>query len=649
MRNVMRLIVVLSSAALTTLVAPSEAGFIVDGFGVCTDPMDQKDARVARDGSGGAIIVWEDASNGYRIAAQRIDSQGRPQWGEQGIIVCEETGGQYNPLVVADGSGGAVVVWNDERNGEYDIYGQRLDPDGVIQWAAGGEGIVTKSGDQYLEEIIPESGGAIVAWTDWGDGLSDIKVEVQRIDAEGYILWVPSGLPVSSEAGNQEEPRLVSNGSGGAIVVWQDDRGDYDIYAQSMSAIGALWNTGGVAVCSEILGQYDPVVIPDGSGGAIVAWTDYRKGDSRCDIYAQRIDGSGTALWTAGGVAVCTAPEDQWCGAGTPDGSGGAIFAWEDRRSGVEDVYAQRVDAGGGRLWAYNGVAVCTASGIQWYIRAVPDGAGGAIVSWIDWRSGVPSDYDIYAQRVDASGIVRWTPNGAAVCTANDDQSDAEPISDGAGGVFLVWEDRRNGDYDIYASRIDTDGDPVATLLAAYSIDLDGAYPRLTWTLIEEPLDRKFSVSRSTDGGVSFEEIPDAGVTASGRVFLFVDAECMPGSECVYRVEMLYEGERTLLFEAGPISVPGLELVLHQNHPNPFNPSTTIEYVLPSASRVVLAVYDLSGRLVARLVDGEQPAGPHSVVWNGFGAGGAPVTSGIYFYRLQAGKMKVTRKMLLLR
>ena len=650
MQSVIRLIILLSFALLLIIV-PVEAGFIADGFGVYTGPTDQKDARIARDGSGGAIIVWEDAGSGYRIVAQRIDSQGRPQWGDQGIIVCDETGDQINPLLVADGSGGAIVVWNDERNGRYDIYGQRLNSDGAIQWASGGVGIVTKTGDQYLDGIITDSGGgAVVSWTDWGDGLSDLKVEVQRIDNAGSLLWAVSGVPVSNAAGIQAEPDLVPCSSGGAIVAWQDSRGDYDIYAQSISSAGAaLWDAGGIAVCAEVQGQYDPAIITDGAGGVIVAWTDYRRGDFRCDIYAQRLNIAGVGLWAAGGVAVCTAPEDQWYEAMKEDGFGGAIIAWRDFRAGEENVYVQRIDGAGAGLWSYNGVAVCTAVGNQWYIRTVSDGAGGAIVSWVDWRTGIPMDYNIYAQRVDASGAVRWVPDGAGICTADDDQSDAEPISDGAGGVFLVWEDRRNGNYDIYASRIDTDGDPVATLLAAYSIDLEEMSPRLTWTLIEEPGERGFFVFRSVDGGMSFVEIQDAAVSTEGRTCIFVDTDCLPGTDCIYRVEMLDEGALSLLFEVGPIRVPDLRLVLRQNHPNPFNPSTTIEYVLPTACRVFLAVYDPAGRLVASLVDIEQQAGPNTVVWNGHGASGKPLPSGIYFYRLHAGKLVETRKMLLLR
>jgi hypothetical protein len=480
--------------------------------------------------------------------------------------------------------------------------------------------------------------------------MSDIKVEAQRLDGAGSMLWGVSGVSVSNAAGYQEEPCLAPDGSGGAIIAWQDSRGDFDIYAQSISSAGAvLWDAGGEVMCAEAEGQYDPVIVSDGSGGAIVAWTDYRRGDFRCDVYAQRVDGSGAGLWTAGGVAVCTAAEDQWCEAIAGDGSSGAIIAWVDYRSGVEDVYAQRINAVGGGLWTYNGTAVCTAVGNQWYVRAIADGTGGAIISWVDWRSQVPLDYDIYAQRIDGTGLVRWTLGGVGICTESDDQSDAELAGDGFGGAFIVWEDRRNGDYDIYASRIDMDGEPVATFLSAYSIDIEGIWPRLTWTLMEKPGEMDFRVSRSIDRGATFQLISDADIIVDDRIYLFLDTDCPPGSDCIYRVEMIDKGESVLLFEAGPVSVPGMKFVLHQNHPNPFNPSTTIEYLLPSACRVRLSVYDPAGRMVVRLVDAEQPAGPHAVIWNGQDAGGRQLPSGIYFYSLRAGKLSTTRKMLLLR
>jgi hypothetical protein len=73
---------------------------------------------------------------------------------------------------------------------------------------------------------------------------------------------------------------------------------------------------------------------------------------------------------------------------------------------------------------------------------------------------------------------------------------------------------------------------------------------------------------------------------------------------------------------------------LHQNFPNPFNPSTTIRFTLPEKGRARLTVHDVRGRLVAVLADRELPRGEHSVPWHGTDAGGRAVSSGVYFYRL---------------
>jgi hypothetical protein len=89
---------------------------------------------------------------------------------------------------------------------------------------------------------------------------------------------------------------------------------------------------------------------------------------------------------------------------------------------------------------------------------------------------------------------------------------------------------------------------------------------------------------------------------------------------------------------AGPATI-----ALAQNTPNPFNPSTVIEYSLPTPQAVTLRVFDLAGRLVRELVNGPRAAGPHQVVFDGRG-----LASGVYVYELRAGQTSTSRKMLLI-
>ena len=89
--------------------------------------------------------------------------------------------------------------------------------------------------------------------------------------------------------------------------------------------------------------------------------------------------------------------------------------------------------------------------------------------------------------------------------------------------------------------------------------------------------------------------------------------------------------------------------VLHQNHPNPFNPSTTISFALPVRSDINLSVFNILGRKVATIADDTYEAGYHSLIWDGRDSEGREVSSGVYFYRLDTDKFSECRKMLLIK
>jgi len=273
--------------------------------------------------------------------------------------------------------------------------------------------------------------------------------------------WVPDGGLVCSE--NSTRPHAVADGTGGSIITWQDGRNPssgWDMYVQRMDASGTpVWTANGVALCNAVNYQYYPRAISDGAGGAIVAWYDHRNGGDY-NIYIQRVDAAGTPMWAVDGVAVCAAANDQIAEEIVSDGAGGAIVVWQDLRGGVAyDIYAQRVDASGVPKWAADGVPVCTAADQQTQPAIVSDGAGGVVVAWQDLRNGVGED--IYAQRMDGAGAPRWTPDGVALSAAANFQLSPAIAADGAGGAIVAWEDYRSGvRYDVYAQLVDGAGNP---------------------------------------------------------------------------------------------------------------------------------------------------------------------------------------------
>ncbi len=456
---------------------------------LCTAANDQTVPTMVPDGAGGAIVTWRDYRSGtsYDIYAQRISAGGVPLWMANGVVLCTAANEQSFPTIVPDGMGGAIVTWHDYRSGtNWDIYAQRISAGGVPQWTANGVPLCTAASSQSDPTIASDGmGGAIVTWRDYRSG-TNYDIYAQRVSAGGVPQWSANGVALCTAADSQESGKIVSDGAGGAIVTWQDRRSgtNADIYAQRVNAGGATqWTANGVSLCAAADNQYFPAIAPDGAGGAIISWDDNRSG-TNYDIYAQRVSAGGATQWTANGVALCTAANSQSSATIVADDAGGAIVTWQDSRSGTSnDIYAQRIGAGGVAQWTANGVALCTAANDQVATTITSDGAGGAIVAWRDDYS--LTNYDIYAQRVSASGVTQWTARGVALSTAAYHQSGPMIASDGAGGAIVAWNDSRSGTYDIYAQRVERYGqlgNPEPVIASVRDVRNDqGGFVRVAW------------------------------------------------------------------------------------------------------------------------------------------------------------------------
>ena len=319
-----------------------------DGAEVCTSASHQQFPTLTTDGAGGAIVTWFDFRSGnYDIYAQRIAPGGAMLWTANGVAISTAPRHQEYPTIVPDDAGGAIITWFDQRTGDSytfsDIYAQRISSDGTVQWTANGVPLCTATGDQSNPTIATDgASGAIVTWFDYRSGNYDIYA--QRIDASGTVQWAADGVALNTLPGEQAYPTIVSDAAGGAIVTWRDHGGgkNYDVRAQRISGAGATqWISQGVVVCSAADDQDDPTIIPDGAGGAIISWWDYRFNNG--DVYAARVLANGSLPWTPDGVVISKAVGSQILPAIAPDLSGGAILAWQDGRVADTDIYAQRV------------------------------------------------------------------------------------------------------------------------------------------------------------------------------------------------------------------------------------------------------------------------------------------------------------------
>ena len=528
-------------------------------------------------------------------------------WETNGNPVCTASGEQNNTAILSDGADGAFVVWQDWTSGAANLYLQHITSNGTVAagWPAAGLALCTAAGDQKAPALASDgAGGLFVAWEDYRAGGSDGNLYLQRITAAGAVAtgWPASGLALCTAVGGQGYPSVCSN-AGYVIVVWQDDRNgvDADIYAQRVSGTAAVqWAAGGIPLCAEVGHQMFPVVVGDGTNGAYVAWQDRR--DGLADIYAQRVNSLGVASWASNGRAVCTAIEDQLAPRVIADGFGGVVVTWDDYRDFSADVYAQRLDPAGNLMWTAPGVTLVADGAEQYGAQPVADGAGGAFVPWSDFRGG---SGDLYLQHVSGSGAIAsgWPLSGLPVCTTIGDQFDPVAAPDGSGGVIVAWDDARAGTsaVDIYAQRITSAG----TVASGWGVN--GV---LVCNAASNQLRPAIGASGSGDALVAWQD------ERSGLSDIYLRRITAAGA-----VDVPLADDPTLGLAPAP---------------NPSRGATLFRYRLATAGEVRLEIVDLAGRVVRRLVDGiPQNAGPHLERWDGRDQIGDQAAAGLYLVRLQ--------------
>jgi len=387
--------------------------------------------------------------------------------------------GPYGPSVpipptaiTGDNSGGAIAVYQIWRMSDSygQFYVQKISPEGDLLW--GEKGVLIGSGysefgdfDSYA--VSDGSGGAIVIWLEFpprAEGeLPSFQTHVAKINSEGNVEW-QKDIPGIDQA--------IPDGSGGVIIAY-DDRHD-NISVLKIDAEGNLpWGEDGVSL--SLTDAYLCSIASDDSGGVIVVESTFQGSDT---VYAQRVDSQGNILWQPGGVQAYTGPAE---GAQVvSDGAGGAIIAYmrdipcNDGRTGYcdSDIYVQKVDAGGNVLWRPDGVPICTGPSAPNTPKIVDDGAGGAIIYFT-----FIADYTAFrARRIDADGHELWEEE--AELWGGDYFFPLNPVvSDGFGGGISVWYSDEG--INAKAQRLDAMGrelwGPDGTTLTIRDLHLPGA------------------------------------------------------------------------------------------------------------------------------------------------------------------------------
>ena len=265
-------------------------------------------------------------------------------------------------------------------------------------------------------------------------------------------------------SGAQDYVQMISNDPEDAVYIsFEDTRGNnsIDIFVQKMSLSGSpLWTFGGVPVCDTTGSQETQRIVTDGADGCIIVWADSRGGSGQWDIYAQRLNPGGNKLWGMQGKPVCVAPGTQREPEITSDFTGGVYVIWEDKRGANWDIYVQRLSSNGNPVtgWPTDGILISQANSNKDDLAIDQDGSGGAFIAWTDNRT----NWNIYCTRVLPTGVIAsgFPPDGLLICDNSSTQDQTVLAYTGQGDCIVAWKDQSysGGAYAVFANRVRENG-----------------------------------------------------------------------------------------------------------------------------------------------------------------------------------------------
>jgi hypothetical protein len=567
------------------------------------------DQALAHDGSNWWLI-WGAADQWRSLRVSAAGALLDPAAGSALPITVGGTINQaYAPQLVARPGGGVLMAWYDLRTAlgvDANVFILPLSAANV----PGVERCVSTGTRNQREPDLAEGPAGRVAVVFVSEHANDDHVLLHLLGADGQALAAEpievASAPVIGQA------RIAWNGSQ-FLVTWDQGASGSTptlVKARRLAADGSFVD----AVPFDVMTGFDPDVEAL-SGDFLVAAARYDTNPQFIYTWMRIVDGGTGAFRNAptelGGGYVSVGPRVR------NDGSRWVVTYhshWSHNNAASDAIY-NFVSSDGSFTPALNPATTSGGSG-------TPDVAFSGSAYLFVWRNNTLANANntIAGRLMDAGGT--FLTGNFTIAEAAGRQLNPTVGWDGTDFV-VVWEDQRNQEAffdertDIYAARVTPAGvvrDPSGFVIHA------GAQG-----------DAAAAVLSRTNGvsHVAWTGFETAGTPLD-----------------TYRVRHAVIGELST-YVAG-IALPTAPVALRQNVPNPFNPSTVISFTLARGESVNLAIYDLRGRVVRRLVDGGAlPAGSHDVAWDGRGDDGRSVAAGVYLYSLRTPTLEETRRLTL--
>jgi len=532
-------------------------------------------------------------------------------------VVSDPTGEQSVQKLALCPDGSTYYSWFDSRGGSYAVYLQKLDVNGVPQFAANGILVSNNPQNSSLVDwdmIADNNNNCILTFTDIRSG-GTINPFAYMISSAGVQMWGANGIALSDSVNSfQPNPKVVQTSDGNYVFFWRIGSGPQKLALQKINAAGVKqWGTSPVIWTSGTTENYDwPAIVPSDNGSVIVMFSGYTGSfisPSNYRIYSQKVSSSGARVWNATQDTVYSL--GRVSGFYTPrlfsDGNSGAVYCWHDDRNSVNLTtgYVQRKNSAGVIQFPVNGTAVSGNTSNNHFapVAAYMPATGETYVAWQEANGG-QTQVGFNVQKINSSGTRQWGTDGIAIQSLGTDQVVAYTVmTKDTTAIICFNQSAAGGNNIIKASKLGTSG---AYLWAGNII---------------------------TAGSITSSKIRLNSVinpANSNSILCWQDKRNDGGG--IYAQNIKFDGTFGPLVGVINISSNTPEkFELDQNYPNPFNPVTKIRYSITQRALVNITVYDILGNKVSEIVNNEQNSGTYEA---GFDA--SVFASGVYFYRINA-------------
>ena len=451
------------------------------------------------------------------------------------------------------------------------------------------------SGTDYAYSVVntTDGGCAVAGWTNsYGQGGYDIYIT--KFDASGTIQW----NRIIGGSDNDYAYSIIQSSDGGFVVTGQTatfGAGNIDVIILKLSSVGnILWTRTAGYLGNE--SGYN--IIETSDGGYAIAGVTSSYGAGGNDMFIIKTNSNGIVLWSR--VIGGSTSDEAFSIIQLSDGSFVAAGSTISYGAGSYDMYVVKFNSSGQLIWT----RTIGASGYE-FAGSVVQAADGVFIISGSTESFGAGGADFYAVKLNASGTIQWQKTVGG--SGNDYGYRVISTSDGGFCSIGNTSSYGAGGEDFFMVKYSSNGSVCGSSFVPAGLSGSGGS-----IISVTPLSFPYSPQSST---------PNVSLTVGGN----------SSTICLTGIEQLNN------------QIPD-KFTLLQNYPNPFNPSTKIGFSLPVSSSVSIRIFDAAGKEVKVLADDYYNAGNYEIDFNGEG-----LSSGTYFYRMNAGDFTDVKKLCLIK